>query len=151
MPSVVYNTHERTHDLFDHLHEIDKKDWVAVGACMRSVYGLYRGHAYTILGAHVVHDHDGKQWKLIRMRNPHGKSRYNGPWSDRDRHRMTDRIKKAIGHTHEDDGIFLIPVEYWRRAFTRYYVAMYQDWKTTTHINTLSKRIHHFYFSSSVD
>ena len=41
---------------------------------------LVGGHAYTVLG---VMDGDGESGlpKLIKLRNPWGKQRYNGPWS----------------------------------------------------------------------
>ena len=40
---------------------------------------LVGGHAYTVLG--VTSESESRFPKLIKLRNPWGKQRYNGPWS----------------------------------------------------------------------
>ena len=44
-----------------------------------SAAGIYQGHAYTLLSTHMVAGN-----KLLKVRNPHGREAYVGPWSDED-------------------------------------------------------------------
>ena len=41
------------------------------------------GHAYTVLEAKELTQGPKKGTKLIKVRNPWGKEKYNGPWSDK--------------------------------------------------------------------
>jgi len=152
MPAERFESNDQsTEELFGTLHEADQKDWIAIGACYKTYQGLTSGHAYTILGALKLTDDEGKEWNLLRMRNPWGSEGYNGPWSDKDHRRWTDSMRLKAGHTQADDGIFLLPVETFRVAFTYYYVGMYQDWKTSTWTNSKPGKTHRSTISSSVD
>jgi len=152
MPAIRYTSSEQsTDELFRIIHEADQNDWILVGACQRSYQGLTAGHAYTILGAMKVKDDNGMEWNLIKMRNPWASEGYTGPWSDKDHSRWTDEMKRKVGHSHADDGIFLVPVDTFRIAYTFYYVGMYQDWKTTTWTNTSQGRSWRKSISSPVD
>ena len=45
--------------------------------------GLYDGHAYSMLGAHIVVDNEEKSHFLIEIRNPWGNSlEWREDWSD---------------------------------------------------------------------
>jgi len=61
------------------------------------------------------------------MRNPWGQERYTGAWSDGDS-RWTEATKQIVGHREADDGIFFLPVDIFRQAFSYYYEGMYQNW-----------------------
>ena len=45
--------------------------------------GLFDGHAYSMLGAHLVTDKTGKHHRLVEIRNPWGNElEWTGNWSD---------------------------------------------------------------------
>lgn len=57
-------------------------------------YGLVEGHAYSVVGAYNLRDSNGAiAHILLRIRNPWGQDRYNGPWSDGDTSRWTSSFK----------------------------------------------------------
>lgn len=57
--------------------------------------GLVTGHAYSILSAHTVHA-QGRQWRLLKMRNPWGFGEWTGNWSDFSP-LWTDKLKQEVG------------------------------------------------------
>ncbi|KAF1989635.1 cysteine proteinase, partial [Aulographum hederae CBS 113979] len=64
--------------------------------------GFVRGHAYTILEAREIGD-----LKLLKVRNPWGKTEWNGAWSDGSKEWNAEMLTK-LNHTFGDDGIFWI-------------------------------------------
>lgn len=65
--------------------------------------GIQGGHAYSILRAVEYADE-----RLLMVRNPWGKSEWNGPWSDGSAQWNAQSIQE-LGHTFGDDGVFWIP------------------------------------------
>jgi Calpain family cysteine protease len=65
--------------------------------------GIYSRHAYAILEAQTIPDGT----RLLKVRNPWGKSEWDGDWSDRSK-KWTDELKKLLKHEDKDDGIFWI-------------------------------------------
>ena len=100
-------------------------------SCVHSIHGLISGHAYTLVDTVELEDKkNGEMLKLIKMRNPWGKEKYVGPWSDED-DRWTDDLKAQTNHTVADDGIFWMKYTDFKKAFSYYQIAMYWDsWKT---------------------
>ena len=75
------------------------------------------GHAYTTLGAAKPKDAQGNELKLVKVRNPHGKSTYKGPWHDADT-RWTDALKTELGWTAANDGIFWMDIKTYKEEHT---------------------------------
>ena len=67
--------------------------------------GLVAAHAYTLIAVRLVMDDEGKEVRLVQLRNPWGKFEWNGDWSD-DSSCWTEDLKQMVGWTSEDDGTF---------------------------------------------
>ena len=72
---------------------------------LRGRDGMIGGHAYSILKAKNY----GKE-RLVMVKNPWGKTEWNGPWSDGSSEWTAESIKE-LGHTFGDDGVFWIRFE----------------------------------------
>lgn len=72
----------------------------------RNDEGVISGHAYSLISIHEI-QHKGKELKLLRLRNPWGQGEWTGDWSDSSP-LWTAAIKKQVGYTTGDDGIFFI-------------------------------------------
>ncbi|MCJ1307921.1 hypothetical protein MMC25_001569 [Agyrium rufum] len=64
--------------------------------------GIHGNHAYSILKACEYESE-----KLVLVKNPWGRSEWNGPWSDGSKEWTLDAMQ-ALSHTFGDDGIFWI-------------------------------------------
>lgn len=94
MPADTYtSTKQKVDELFRVLNEADEKNWIVVGACIKRMLGLAKAHAYTVMGALKLKDAKGKEWNLLKMRNPWGSETYNGPWSDKDTVNWTPELR----------------------------------------------------------
>lgn len=60
----------------------------------------------------------------MKVRNPWGSEDYTGEFSDKDS-RWTDAWKKQANLVVADDGVFHIPLDKFKKAFTKYAVLMY--------------------------
>ena len=65
--------------------------------------GIVGMHAYSMLEARTIPDGT----RLLKIRNPYGKSEWEGDLSDRSK-KWTDELKKLLKHEDKDDGIFWI-------------------------------------------
>ena len=138
MPSIGYRTNSQsTSDIYNIVDNADRKHWVMTAACHYQYDGLVTGHAYSMLGAVTVNGD-----KLLKMRNPWGREKYTGPYSDNDS-RWSSSAKQQAGYTPGgDDGTFYMPVANFKRAFASYTVLMYQDWHhDSAHITGRGDRI----------
>lgn len=96
--------------------------------------GIHGGHAYSVLAAKEYN----KQ-RLVQMKNPWGKSEWNGPWSDGSKE-WTPEAMQTLDHKFGDDGVFWIRYEDMLRKYviiwrTRLFSA---DWKVTQQWTTLA-------------
>lgn len=95
MPSMYFmkNGGWNASKYWKYISKWDKLGYIMTSGVQRSSYGLVGSHAYTVLGAA---EYNGE--KLILVRNPWGKEKYTGPWSDNDR-KWTPAAQKALKHT----------------------------------------------------
>ena len=115
-------------------------------ACEHEHASLVTGHAYSLLG--TVRLTGGPQ--LVKLRNPWGREKYAGPMRDDDP-AWTAAWKAEAGLVAADDGIFHIPLEDFKIAFTRYSILMYQDWNTAKKVTTGAGKQWDFTLTSSVN
>ncbi|KAF2472364.1 cysteine proteinase [Lindgomyces ingoldianus] len=73
---------------------------------MGGIYGERKGiqekHAYSIMEAREIDGH-----RLLKLRNPWGKTEWNGPWSDGSEEWTPEWMQK-LHHKFGDDGVFWI-------------------------------------------
>ena len=71
--------------------------------------GLVPGHAYTITSAKSA-VYNGKEIRLLKIRNPWGDTEWKGDWSDKSR-LWNPELKAQFGLNDKDDGSFWISLE----------------------------------------
>ena len=108
MPVDTKNPEVMTDDaLFDAIAAADGKNYAMTAGCSKDTgLGLVTGHLYTVLGAKKLSTGE----KLVKLRNPWGMEKYTGPWNDNDA-KWTDALKKEVGLTKANDGIFWMTVK----------------------------------------
>lgn len=106
----------------------DKKGYtMTTGCCARKYGDLYGGHAYTLIGT-VTLKTGGGTVRLMKIRNPHGREVYTGPWCDKCKE-WTPELRMQAGMVNKNDGIFHIPVEEYIQTFDTWTVALFDNWK----------------------
>ena len=81
-----------------------------------AVYGLFKGHAYSVLKCSVTSDGQA----FVRVRNPWGNdAEWTGPYSDRSSEWNRNPIhKRELAPEMKADGAFWMPWDYFRYAST---------------------------------
>eukprot|EP01138_Halocafeteria_seosinensis_P014184 gb/GECG01014483.1/.p1 GENE.gb/GECG01014483.1/~~gb/GECG01014483.1/.p1 ORF type:complete len:2079 (+),score=265.95 gb/GECG01014483.1/:1-6237(+) len=86
--------------------------------------GIVYGHAYSILKLVEGADQFGTH-HLLQLRNPHGKTEWNGKWGDKDKKSWTKRMKRITGYDPQgadgDDGTFWMSFQ----DFTEHFATLY--------------------------
>nr|XP_056715401.1 calpain-6 [Euleptes europaea] len=89
--------------------------------------GLIQGHSYSVtaiqkvsLGEKLLSCVKSEKLFMIRLRNPWGKKEWNGAWSDESEEwtNVSDKERKKIGLTVDNDGEFWMTFEDWCKNFT---------------------------------
>lgn len=85
-------------------------------------YGLLGGHAYSVLDVQLFKFYNGKQLKLIKLRNPWGEPRWQGAWANGadewTEHGWVREVCKPLGLRH-DDGCFWMEWLEFSRVFDK--------------------------------
>lgn len=89
-------------------------------------FGIVSTHAYTLLSAKES-NYEGKDLRLIKLRNPHGCTEFNGDWSDTSP-LWNEKLNKIFDHkiSSEDDyndGLFFISLEDFVKFFDSLYIC----------------------------
>jgi len=93
---------------------------------------LMPNHVYTVLEGMQLSNADGSEGpKLVKIRNPHGNSRYNnrGPWK-RDSDKWTASYLEQTGYTKKwgsMEGEFWFPLELFTKDWSGITVAHYNE------------------------
>lgn len=88
--------------------------------------GLIDGHSYGLIAAAEVTDGDGNPVKLVKLRNPWGKTEWQGDWSDNSS-KWTPELKEQLNQTEEDDGCFWMAFETMQNYFSRVQICKTHD------------------------
>lgn len=65
MPVTRYTSQQTIEELFRVINEVHDKNWIAIGSCKKSLYGLTSAHAYTMMGVLKLTDDSGKEWNFV--------------------------------------------------------------------------------------
>ncbi|KAJ3521717.1 hypothetical protein NMY22_g12196 [Coprinellus aureogranulatus] len=95
---------------FDNIDAPEDAPWATP-----TVQGLFSGHAYAVLRAQEV---NGKRFVILR--NPWGKTEWNGPWSDGSKEWTPEWLKylPELKHSFGDDGQFVMEYKDFLKYFT---------------------------------
>lgn len=110
--------------LYKLISDFDEKKYPMSAACHHKGNGLVTGHAYTLIGAQTV-----AGTRLIRVRNPHSKERYNGSWRDGSVEYNNNKaeLEKHGFESNNRDGAFWIPIENFMKSFPNWTVNYYDE------------------------
>ena len=119
--------------LFDEIIKASKFDWVMTAASgvgsgdhsKKSERGISNNHLYSLLGGFIV-DYNGKQVKLVKLRNPWGHTEWKGEWGD-SWAGWTPELKEKLKVQKAEDGIFFMPFEEFLKEFRKIEICMYFD------------------------
>jgi len=110
--------------------------------------GLVGSHAYSLLGAYEVQSKRGKV-KLLKLRNPWGKTEWNGAWSDNSSE-WDEGLKRTLMPEKKDDGVFFIEYSDFLKYFTDIQFCFVNDSFKYSHILTQSESKHAGYFRFTI-
>jgi len=69
--------------------------------------GLVDMHAYSLIGTNIVTLKNGKEERLLQIRNPWARFEWNGKWNDKDP--LWDEYKSQVpAYENKDDGNFFM-------------------------------------------
>lgn len=119
--------------------------------------GLVKGHAYSVTAVQKVRLGHGlmsyfkkETIPMIRMRNPWGKTEWNGAWSDNSEEwsKVGDSERTNLGITVADDGEFWMSFSDWCRHFTdtdvcriinTSVISVHKTWHEVVHFGSWTK------------
>lgn len=88
--------------------------------------GLVDAHAYSLIGAQVIEDDNGKKVRLIKIRNPWGKKEWQGDWGDKS-DKWTPKTKAQVKFVDKNDGTFWIAFEDYINFFYITTICFYKE------------------------
>lgn len=104
-------------------------DEEAVGDGELEEVGLAEGHAYSLLAAHTI-NFQGREVKLVKLRNPWGNTEWNRTWKDEDHQwqQVSASDRKRVGFLGpRDDGIFFMEYKDFIHYFDAAQICYYHD------------------------
>lgn len=92
--------------------------------------GVRSGHAFSIMSTFEIIKANGEIITLIMIRNPREETNYVGKFNDGDSFDWTEDLVKQVPYgidprNCEKDGIFIVPIELFRKCFGNLHVAHY--------------------------
>jgi calpain-15 len=108
--------------------------------------GLPNDHAYSLLKTYRVDE----RTHLVQIRNPWGKTEWNGDWSDNS-NKWTPALRQELGVTSEDDGTFWMELKDFRKYFSTVSVCKYIDEYNYTYKNFCHPTLAYMIFPITVN
>ena len=122
-------------DLWNRLREADANKWIMTAGsddlnnngtdAVFEKVGIAGSHAYALLAAQEVETPQGRV-RLLRLRNPWGKTEWNGRWSDNDSI-WNSALIKQVDFLRADDGCFYMQWEDFVKYFSDVQICYYHD------------------------
>lgn len=108
-----------------------KQGYPVSGGVLRSLYGIVKGHAFSVLDVVELKKNGRVTYKLVKLRNPWGSEKYYGPFSDKSSKWDEDPSyrRQAGGVKEANDGVFFLPYNIWAMTMQQVSVAFTKDWK----------------------
>ena len=123
VPAEAYQHDEvaSNEDFFAMLESADRRNFIMMAASHgegenRNAEGVISGHAYSLISIHKV-QYQGRELRLLKLRNPWGSGEWQGDWSDKSP-LWTPALKEEVGFTDADDGIFFIELKDYLQHFS---------------------------------
>jgi calpain-15 len=88
--------------------------------------GLISGHAYSVIAVCEVTGSDGRDARIVQVRNPWGSGEWLGDWSDEST-LWTEAAKKKAKMVVADDGTFWMSFDDFAKFFSMVFVSTYMD------------------------
>lgn len=101
--------------------------------------GLCGNHAYSLLAAYEIVNEYGRKralnpgepsnpsnQRVVKVRNPWGQGEWKGAWSDSSSD-WTDELRSQLKVEKNNDGVFFMDFNSWRKYFYDYQICYYQD------------------------
>lgn len=117
LPARVLN-HERDiedrEEFWTHLVNADAENFLLHASTpshkegdTKLICGLSQGHMYSLLDVHTVTNDEDEEIRLLKLRNPWGRTEWDGAWGDSS-DLWTDSLKDQAGFVDNDDGVFFM-------------------------------------------
>jgi hypothetical protein len=93
-------------ELWKILSTSDEKNYIMCTGAKNDNNGVLRAHAYTLIGTREENV-NGRNVRLVQVRNPWGQGEWQGRWSDKDSV-WTAELRTRFHHKNADDGTFFM-------------------------------------------
>eukprot|EP00347_Sterkiella_histriomuscorum_P020362 403338099 len=111
--------------------------------------GLSNNHAYSVIKLQTAQLQDGKEERLINLRNPWGKREFNGDWNKNDQ-RWTDDLKKKLAYEYLKDGEFWMSIFDFSTQFKHSQICMVNDFFQRNFVKLQAKKGQFYAFEFTV-
>jgi hypothetical protein len=103
--SIHYFNQYNQEDLWKMISYSDLRNDIMTCSAFNTGNGVIGSHQYTLKFAGEIKDQNGDSVRLVCIRNPWGRSEWQGDWSDNS-NQWTPALRKQLGAENRDDGVF---------------------------------------------
>ena len=120
----------KAENLWKKIAEFDQKKFIMTTGAASNSNGLRSCHAYSLLGAHTINGE-----KVVELRNPWGKTEWQGAWGDNSGNWTPALKEKYHPQGTKDDGRFFMSFNDYTQHFEDLDVCYYHDNYTLSSFN----------------
>jgi len=121
-------------NLYDQISSHLQENTLVCAGTQNGGRGIAGSHEYSVTATHKINSNNAytgetEEVQLLRMRNPWGKTEWNGDWSDNSPlwRGVSDDVKSDIGFINKDDGEFWISFQDALVYFDSFDICAYYD------------------------